>query len=150
MDGSEVVVLIKVDADIVTARQEGRALAGQIGFSGSDQVLIATAISEAARNILQYARSGEIILDHVKNGEKEGILIIARDQGPGIPADVLPRIFIPFFTTKPQGTGLGLALVQRIVNDHGGTVRVESGGQGTVFTLSFPARNRVQTAVSPH
>ena len=61
------------------------------------------------------------------------------DDAGGIPADVLPRAFIPFVTSKPEGNGLGLALAQRIVMDHGGTISARNEGTGAVFTLSFPA-----------
>ncbi|HTK94112.1 MAG TPA: ATP-binding protein [Terriglobales bacterium] len=115
-----------------------------------DRTALRQAFSNLLRNSAEAAEGQPVRVAVSAESEGELLKLRFRDQGPGIPADVLPRIFIPFFTTKPQGTGLGLALVQRIVNDHGGTVRVESGGQGTVFTLSFPARNRVQTAVSPH
>jgi signal transduction histidine kinase len=64
-----------------------------------------------------------------------------KDNGPGIPPDVLEKIFIPFYTTKPSGTGLGLALVHRIATDHGGKVTVVSGQEGTTFILSLPAAN---------
>lgn len=129
MGKSEVTVLIKVDADIVTARQEGRALASRIGFSGSDQVLIATAISEAARNILQYARSGEIILSHIHNGEKEGILIIARDQGPGIKD--IRRVMEDGYSSS-GGLGLGLPGIKRLMSD----MDIQSTpGRGTTVTF---------------
>ena len=62
-----------------------------------------------------------------------------RDDGCGMTADVLDRIFDPFFTTKRRGTGLGLAMVQRIVSDHGGSVSVESQpGEGARFTVTLP------------
>ena len=64
-----------------------------------------------------------------------------KDNGPGIPPDVLEKIFIPFYTTKPSGTGLGLALVHRIVTDHGGKVTVVSGQEGTTFIVSLPTAN---------
>ncbi|BDG62316.1 ATP-binding protein [Caldinitratiruptor microaerophilus] len=65
------------------------------------------------------------------------------DNGPGIPADVLPKIWDVFFTTKPGGTGLGLPLVQRIVDQHGGYVDVESSpGSGAVFTIRLPLAAR--------
>src|SRR5258708_3595769 len=129
MDDRETVVPIKVDADIVTARQEGRALAGQIGFSGSDQVLIATAISEAARNILQYARSGEITLDYLKNGEKEGIVIIARDEGPGIKD--IRRVMEDGYSSS-GGLGLGLPGIKRLMSE----MDVASvPGKGTTVTM---------------
>jgi signal transduction histidine kinase len=71
---------------------------------------------------------------------KESMACIeVRDTGPGIPADVLPNIFRPFFTTKGHGTGLGLPLAKRIVEDHGGYMLVESKvGQGATFTVLLP------------
>jgi signal transduction histidine kinase len=63
-----------------------------------------------------------------------------RDSGPGIADQDLAKIFDPFFSTKAKGTGLGLALVQQIVTEHGGRIEVTSGaGEGTTFTLIFPA-----------
>lgn len=69
-----------------------------------------------------------------------------RDNAGGIAADVLPRIFIPFVTTKPNGNGLGLALAQRIVSDHGGTISASNEGPGAVFILSFPQEKLAKTA----
>ncbi|HEU0034229.1 MAG TPA: ATP-binding protein [Kofleriaceae bacterium] len=67
------------------------------------------------------------------------IEIAVDDDGPGIPADLLPRLFDPFFSTKEGGSGLGLALTQQIVRDHGGDIRVDSTvGRGTTFTVSVP------------
>src|SRR5882672_5019188 len=129
MGKNEIVVLIRVDADVVTARQEGRALANRIGFSGSDQVLIATAISEAARNILQYARSGEIVLKHIQNGEKEGILIIASDQGPGIKD--IRRVMEDGYSSS-GGLGLGLPGIKRLMSE----MDIQSvPGKGTTLTI---------------
>lgn len=76
-------ILIIRESDIVLARQKGRALAAELGFSSCDQTLIATAISEIARNILTYATRGEVSLSIIKNG-RQGISIVAADQGPGI------------------------------------------------------------------
>src|SRR5258707_4850629 len=81
---SEARVAINSAADIVTARQRGRTLATELGFDGSDLTLIATAISEVARNIVTHAKSGEIILAPMNNGSKHGISLIDRDQRPGI------------------------------------------------------------------
>ncbi|MBN1770821.1 MAG: hypothetical protein JXB32_06165 [Deltaproteobacteria bacterium] len=68
------------------------------------------------------------------------VVVRFRDQGPGIPPEVVPRIFIPFFTTRERGTGLGLALSQRIVEDAGGTIDVHSEpGRGTDLTVVLPA-----------
>jgi signal transduction histidine kinase len=73
------------------------------------------------------------------------ILITISDNGPGIPAEVIDRIFSPFFTTKPQGSGLGLAIVRKIVDAHDG--RIDVGGRpggGTVFRVTLPVRNQQQ------
>jgi signal transduction histidine kinase len=68
-----------------------------------------------------------------------GLELHVADSGPGLPAEVLPRVFEPFFTTKQAGTGLGLAIVSRIAEAHGGTASAgNAGGGGAVFTLAFP------------
>jgi len=65
--------------------------------------------------------------------------IIVRDTGPGIPRETLSRLFTPFYTTKPAGTGLGLPIVRRLVEDHGGRVAVDSEeGVGTSFIVLLP------------
>jgi signal transduction histidine kinase len=62
-----------------------------------------------------------------------------RDTGPGIPEEVLPRLFTPFVTTKPGGTGLGLAITRRIIREHHGTIQVDSSpGRGTTFRILLP------------
>ena len=71
--------------------------------------------------------------------EESHALLAVEDQGPGIPADQLPLIFDPFFTQRSGGTGLGLALVERVVRAHGGDIRVKSRpGEGTQFLMRFP------------
>jgi two-component system sensor histidine kinase PilS (NtrC family) len=79
-----------------------------------------------------------------RNGQEEPkdawVEISVRDQGGGIPREAMDQLFQPFFTTKPQGTGLGLATVHRIVQEHGGSIRVESeAGKGTTFHVRLPA-----------
>ena len=65
-------------------------------------------------------------------------MIQVRDNGPGIPADVQARIFVPFFTTKEEGSGIGLSLSRQIMRLHGGSLNVRSEpGRGAVFTMRF-------------
>jgi signal transduction histidine kinase len=70
----------------------------------------------------------------------EGLVEISiLDRGAGIPRENVENIFNPFFTTKPEGVGLGLAIVSKIVDEHGGTIRVESEpGQGSAFRIFLP------------
>ena len=83
MDG-DTRVQIDAESDILEARQAARALAADLGFDSTSQTLIATAISELARNILKYARSGEILLRPAARNGAQGITIVAADKGPGI------------------------------------------------------------------
>jgi signal transduction histidine kinase len=81
---------------------------------------------------------GRVTLGCVRRGAE--VRITVHDAGAGIAADVLAKIWTPFYTTKQKGTGLGLAFVREIVRDHGGSVEVSSAsGQGTTFTLTLPA-----------
>jgi len=71
------------------------------------------------------------------------VVVAVADQGTGIPQDVLPRIFEPYFSTKPKGhgIGLGLSIVRQVVSDQGGTIRAEPNEpQGTVFIIELPIR----------
>ena len=102
---NEARVGISSAADIVTARQKGRTLATELGFNGSDLTLIATAISEVARNIVTHAKSGIIILAPTNGGGKHGISIVARDEGPGI-RDVNRAMQYGYSTGKGLGVGL--------------------------------------------
>src|SRR2546427_2880325 len=102
---SETRVAISSAMDIVTARQKGRALAMDVGFDGSDLTLMATAISEVARNIVDHAKRGEIVLISVQHGSKHGISIVARDEGPGI-RDVTQAMQYGYSTRKGLGVGL--------------------------------------------
>ena len=73
------------------------------------------------------------------------VLITVADNGPGIPPEVMERIFSPFFTTKPQGSGLGLAIVRKIVDAHDGRIDVgERQGGGTIFRVTLPVRSQTQ------
>jgi len=105
---------IASDRDIVTARQRGRTLAARLGYSPTEATLIATAISELARNIVVYAKRGEIWLAVANGGGKPGVVVVARDEGPGI-ADV-PRAIAGGHSTS-GGLGLGLSGVRRLMDE---------------------------------
>ena len=114
MSSAEILVAIKSDQDIVAARQRGRALAVELGFSAVDLTFIATAISELARNIVSYAGKGEITLKTIQNSTREGILIIAADEGPGI-HDLRQALRDGFSTSG--SLGLGLPGVRRLMDE---------------------------------
>ncbi len=122
-------VLIACDGDVVTARQKGRDLAMQVGFSGSDLTLIATAISEIARNIVVYADHGEVTLSAVSEGDRHGIVIVATDKGPGIP-DIEQAMQDGFSTGR--SLGLGLPGAKRLMDDF---EIVSGSGKGTTITM---------------
>jgi serine/threonine-protein kinase RsbT len=111
---NEIQVPINSDQDIVAARQKGRSLAAAMGFSSGDATLIATAISELARNIITYAKSGEIRLTVINGSARQGIQLVAHDQGPGI-ADVQQALRDGFSTSG--SLGLGLPGVMRLVDE---------------------------------
>ena len=98
-------VPIRSGLDIVTARQKGRSLALELGFEGAEATLVAAAISEVARNIVEYAESGEVVLQPVSNGSKRGLCVVALDQGPGI-ADVAQALQYGYSSHKGLGVGL--------------------------------------------
>jgi serine/threonine-protein kinase RsbT len=125
----EIRVNIVRDSDIVDARQKGRALAAQVGFSGSELTLIATAISEIARNIVVYAHEGEILLGVVERDGKRGLSVIARDQGPGI-SNIELALRDGYSTGK--SLGLGLPGAKRLVDDF---EIVSDVGKGTTITM---------------
>ena len=105
-----------------------------------DPTAMRQAFSNLLRNSAEAARNGTPVRVQVAaESDEQGARLTITDNGRGIPQDQLGKIFIPFFTTKAQGTGLGLALVHRIITEHGGTIAVSSGGWGTTFTLAFPA-----------
>lgn len=105
---------INSDQDIVLARQKGRALASEFGFSLGDATLIATAISELARNIVSYAGKGQILLSVFDGANRKGIAVTASDDGPGIP-DISQAMRDGFSTSG--SLGIGLPGVRRIMDE---------------------------------
>jgi serine/threonine-protein kinase RsbT len=122
-------IVVGHERDIVSARQKGRKLAASIGFSSIDQTLIATAISELARNIVTYAKTGDVLLAAIEEDGLRGVLVVARDDGPGIP-DV--NLALQDGWSSSTGLGLGLPGARRLVDDFD---LVTTVGKGTTVTL---------------
>jgi serine/threonine-protein kinase RsbT len=126
---SVVRIRIKKLDDIVAARRRGREIAAQLGFSNCDLTLIATAISEIARNAVEYASGGDIVLTSIKEGNKRGLKIVVSDEGPGI-ADV-PTVMRDGYSSG-AGLGIGLPGARRLVDDFEINSEI---GKGTVVTM---------------
>ena len=127
---AECKVPINSERDIVVARQKGRAMATDLGFSLGDATLIATAISELARNIISYAREGMIAMNVIYNSKREGLLIVASDEGPGI-SDI-PRALRDGFSTSGS-LGIGLPGVRRLMDEFDIS---SQPGAGTIVTVT--------------
>ncbi len=125
----EVRVPIDRDVDIVSARQKGRELASQCGLPSTELAVVATAISELARNIVRYAGRGEVILRLVDDHGKRGIEVVADDDGPGIP-DVAQAMQDGYSTSG--SLGLGLPGVRRLMDEF--EIKSEFG-KGTTVTV---------------
>ena len=126
----ELVVEIRADADVLLARQRARELAKSLRFSGSELTLIATAISEVARNIVTYAKRGQIVLRLVSQGRRRGIQVVAQDEGPGI-ADIARAMEDGYSTSS--SLGLGLPGSKRLMDEFD---IVSALGKGTTVTMT--------------
>lgn len=126
----EVLVAISSDRDIVTARQTGRSMATELGLSKSEATLLATAISEVARNIVQYVGDGQILLRIVNGSATDGIKVIASDSGPGI-----ENVELALQDGQSSGGRLGLGLpgARRLMDEFHMVSRV---GEGTTVTMT--------------
>jgi serine/threonine-protein kinase RsbT len=135
------VIPIESDADVVTARQRARQLASELELTSTDQTLLATAISEVARNITTYAVRGEVLLSVVRDAKgREGIQVIARDDGPGIEN---LELALQDGYTSGGGLGLGLPGARRLVDDF----HIETApGRGTKVTLVMWSRSNSRAA----
>jgi anti-sigma regulatory factor (Ser/Thr protein kinase) len=123
-------VTIRVDEDLVPARAQARALADRLGFSRTDATLIATAVSEIARNIVVHVGHGEIVLRSVEEERRHGLVVIAHDAGPGIP-DVQAVLSDGY--SGRTGLGLGLPGARRLMDEFR---IVSEPGRGTTVTMT--------------
>jgi len=123
-------VAINSERDIVLARQKGRAMATEFGFTIGNATLIATTISELARNIITYAGKGEIVMSVVRDSDRMGIIIVASDNGPGIPD--IPLALRDGFSTSGS-LGIGLPGTRRLMDEF----NIESQpGSGTIVKVT--------------
>jgi serine/threonine-protein kinase RsbT len=123
-------VPIRSERDIVLARQKGRTLAAELGFSVGNATLVATAISELARNIVSYAGKGEIVMRAARDSDRTGITIVASDSGPGI-ADLTLALRDGFSTSG--SLGIGLPGARRLMDEF----NIDSQpGHGTIITVT--------------
>jgi len=125
----EIQIPIEADVHVVAARQAGRTLARQLGFTAGEATIVATAISELARNIVTHATRGMIIVKPAENGDRPGVIITARDEGRGI-ADVRQAMQDGYSTSG--GLGIGLPGVKRLMDDF---EIVSEVGRGTSVTV---------------
>jgi anti-sigma regulatory factor (Ser/Thr protein kinase) len=128
--GDDVSVTVASDLDMVQARAAARVLAMRLGFSRTDATLIATAISEIARNIVKFTERGEILIRMVDEPGRRGVTVVARDAGPGI-VD-LPRALRDGVSSY-QGLGLGLPGARRLMDEFD---VVSEKGKGTTVTMA--------------
>jgi RNA polymerase sigma factor (sigma-70 family) len=126
----ETCVTVTKDADVVVARQKGRAVAARVGFTPTELAVIATAISEIARNIVKFAKRGEVTVSVVTENERTGVTVVARDVGPGI-ADVARAVQDGYSTYG--GLGLGLPGARRLMDEFEIVSEVD---KGTTVTMT--------------
>jgi anti-sigma regulatory factor (Ser/Thr protein kinase) len=126
----ELCLPVRCDADMVPARAHARELANRLGFSRTDATLIATAVSEIARNIVMHVGHGELSMNSIREERRCGLRVVARDAGPGIP-DVAAALETGF--ASRGGMGLGLPGARRLMDDFA----IDSEpGRGTTVTMT--------------
>jgi signal transduction histidine kinase len=143
-----------VEHSVMFGRQQALSKSIKISFAPSPEPLEvehdAGQIHQVLLNLLlnsiqAIGSSGHIAVDIAQ--QRDSAQVKVADDGPGIPPQHLPNIFRPFYTTKGNGTGLGLSLARRIVEEHGGHIDVSSPlGGGTIFTVSLPLRHTLTQA----
>ena len=130
LNDTAVEIVIRVEGDIVLVRKRIREAAKSAGFGGTDVTRIVTAASELARNIFKYVGKGTVNCTRVENGNRQGLTIVFKDQGPGI-SDVA-QVMQPGYTTS-NGLGMGLPGSKRLMDE----MSIDSApGKGTMIVVS--------------
>jgi signal transduction histidine kinase len=136
-------LLTDIAADYASSRDRGIDFEADIApstpqaFSG-DARMLRGAISNLLENALQAAPNGRVHLGSASVDSK--VIISVEDNGPGVPAEMLPRIFDPYFSTKSTGTGLGLAIARKAIEEHGGHVHAENLNPGLRVEIELPLK----------
>jgi signal transduction histidine kinase len=135
--------LKKLLSDLAAGYSESREFRARIEpstpttFAG-DERLLRGAVANLIENALQAAPGGRVSLG--SHGVDSKVIISVEDSGPGVPPDVLPKIFDPYFSTKSSGTGLGLAIARKAVEEHGGRIHAENVHPGLRVVIELPVR----------
>jgi anti-sigma regulatory factor (Ser/Thr protein kinase) len=135
----EVSVPITSDEDLVPARAQARALAVRLGFSRTDATLIATAVSEVARNIVVHVGRGELVIKPLLNEERYGLVVVAKDKGPGIPD--IPAALEQGWASR-GGLGLGLPGARRLMDEF--EIASEADKGTTVTMIKWRVRDELE------
>lgn len=124
-----IIIPIRDDVHAIIASQNGRRLAGELGFNAVEQAALSTAILELGRNIVKYAAAGEVVLEAIQDNGRAGVRVVVSDQGPGIP-DIELAMRDGYSTGN--SLGLGLPGAKRLMS----TFELKSAlGQGTTITM---------------
>jgi two-component system sensor histidine kinase PilS (NtrC family) len=135
----ETLAVFRQDPALGTVAVEARPRSGDALAIDGDPGKLRQVVWNLLRNAAEAVTQGGTAITVALRREGDRAVVEVSDDGPGIPAEVMPRIFEPFYSTKDRGTGLGLATSHAIVVEHGGTIEVESGaGAGTRFTVELP------------
>jgi two-component system, sporulation sensor kinase E len=133
----ETLELLRPEIDNRGLRVEEK-LDAKLPLAPIDPAQLKQVLVNLCKNALQATTRGGVLTLGTERRE-DGVCLVVKDTGGGIPQEMLNRIFEPFYTTKKKGSGLGLMIVQRIVRDHGGRIQLESNvGQGTTFRIWLP------------
>ena len=143
------VLLARAVDDVPTADVQ---ISGDFGVVDADDVLLRQAFSNLFRNSVEACsavqRPAVIVVEGRFDARNSSVITTIRDNGPGIPADVVDKVFQPFFTTRPGGTGLGLSIVQKVIVSHNGRVAAANHPEGgAMFTVVFPLHDPAPAAV---
>jgi PAS domain S-box-containing protein len=137
-----------LDPVITAAAAEGRARGITVGYGRVDRSAVAVVDGQRFRQVLTNVVKNAMEAVDPRSGrvevhlavEHDRVVVEVADNGPGIPSEHRDKVFLPFFTTKPSGTGLGMSIVKKIVDLHGGDVSLESGpAGGTRVRIALPA-----------